>query len=178
MNPENAAPRYTQPANTTSSAAATSSSEQHPQAPIWGEYHINAPNALMLVDSQGRRTGKDPITGTIYREIPNTAYGEDESTPGHPTGELFTSDLPNGKYSLYVLGGKTGAYGLNLSHYGQSDQTFQGTIQAGSMIAYVQNYDVANLASSTFSFSSSSSSTASLTSAPPNNLPSPLPPKK
>ncbi|HUC01276.1 MAG TPA: hypothetical protein VMA75_00005, partial [Candidatus Paceibacterota bacterium] len=46
-----------------------------PQVPIWGQYDINLPNGLILVDSQGRRTGEDPITGTLYNEIPNTAYG-------------------------------------------------------------------------------------------------------
>jgi hypothetical protein len=29
------------------------------------EYHVNLPNGIMLVDSEGRRTGKDPATGTI-----------------------------------------------------------------------------------------------------------------
>ncbi len=43
------------------------------QSPLWGEYHVNAPNALMLVDSRGRRTGKDPVTGILYREIPGTS---------------------------------------------------------------------------------------------------------
>src|SRR5438046_6938641 len=77
-----------------------------PDSPRWGEYHVNAPNALMLVDSQGRRTGKDPITGILYREIPNTSYGEDQSKPGAISGELFTTNLPNGQYMIYVLRGQ------------------------------------------------------------------------
>jgi len=145
-----------------------------PQPVLWGEYHVNAPNALILIDSQGRRTGKDPVTGTLYHEIPNTGYDEIADNPGHRSGELFTSDLPNGKYTLYVLGGQTGAYWLDASHYGQPDQTFGGNIQAGSMIAYLQNYDLAHIASSTFSYQISYSSTASITSAPPNNLPPPV----
>ena len=143
------------------------------QTPVWGEYHVNAPNALMLVDAQGRRTGKDPTTRTLYREIAGTSYGEEYIGTNHGVGELFTSDLPNGHYTLYVLGGQTGSYWLDASHYGQQDQTFRGNIQAGSMIAYVQNYDMANLASSTFLFSSTTSSTASITSVLPNNLPPP-----
>ena len=126
----------------------------------------------MLVDSQGRRTGEDPITGTLYEEIPNAAYGVITSTPGHPVGELTFSNLPKGQYTLYVLGGQTGIYTLDIANnHGQ--QPFQGTIQKGSMIAYVQGYDPNNLASSTFIASGTSSSTASITTAPPDNLPPP-----
>ena len=138
---------------------------------VWGEYHINVPNSLILVDSQGRRTGKDPIAGTLYNEIPGTSYDEVATTPGHPVGELFTSNLPNGQYTLYVLGGRTGLYGLYAAN-NQESQTFQGNIQDGSMIAYLQSYNSSNLASSTFSLAGVSSSTASITSAPPQNLPS------
>ena len=92
----------------------------------------------MLVDLQGRRTGKDPTTGTLYHEIPGTSYDEVGSATTNGAGELFTSDLPNGQYALYVLGGQTGRYWLDASHYGQQDQTFRGTIQADSMVAYIQ----------------------------------------
>jgi hypothetical protein len=143
-----------------------------PQPPSWGEYHVSGPDDLMLVDSQGRRTGRDPITGITYREIPNTNYSEAKS-PDHVVGELFTEDLANGQYTLYVLGGQTGPYWVDAGHYGQRSQHFRGNIQTGTMIAYVQNYDSANLASSTFSFQGTASSTASITSAAPNNLPPP-----
>ena len=54
-------------------------------------YAINLPNALMLVDSQGRRTGKDPATGILYHEIPGTAYEEDSLSPHNGSGELTFS---------------------------------------------------------------------------------------
>jgi|SRR5882724_697263 len=47
------------------------------QLPLQAEYSVNLPNGIMLVDSQGRRTGKDPAAGVKYHEIPGTAYGED-----------------------------------------------------------------------------------------------------
>jgi len=150
-----------------------------PVVPFWGEYHINAPNALMLVDSRGRRTGKNPVTGTIYHEIPNTGYDEITTNPGHPVGELFTSNLPNGQYTLYVLGGHDGQYRLYAAN-NQQQQTFQDNIKTGSVVAYAQNYDSSNLSSSTFMFEATSSSSAIITSAPPNNLPPPslpLPPQ-
>lgn len=147
-----------------------------PQVPRWGEYHVSLPDALMLVDAQGRRTGKDPATGTIYREIPNTSYIEIGTPTTNGAGELFTSDLPNGRYTLYILGGKTTKYWLDASQYGQKHQSFKGTIQPGSMILYAQNYDMARLASSTFTFAGMASSTLAITSNPPHNLlPPPVP---
>jgi hypothetical protein len=148
-----------------------------PQDPVVNEYIVNEPNALILVDSQGRRTGKDPNTGTLYHEIPNTSYVEEATSPGHPNGELFVSDLSNGQYTLYVLGGRTGSYALDAWlddwQHRPSSQGITGNIQVGSMIAYEQNYDSANFASSTFSFAGSGSSTVSITSAPAHNLPPP-----
>jgi hypothetical protein len=144
-----------------------------PQIPIWGQYDVSPPNALMLVDSQGRRTGKDPNTGVFYREIPNTGYQEIASTPGHPVGELTFSNLPKGQYTLYVLGAQTGPYVVDIAN-NQGQSPLKGTVQAGSMVAFAQHYDPTNLASSAFSFEANISSTASITSAPANNLPAPL----
>jgi hypothetical protein len=155
----------------TSTSPVPTSTSSSTQAEVWGEYHVSLPDALILVDQQGRRTGKDPITGTIYNEIPGTSYIEIGTPSNNGAGELFTKNLPDGQYTLYVLGGKTGSYWLDLEHYGQKAQTFKGTIQAGSMIAYIQNYTSANVASSTFSYEENSSSTASITKAPPDNLP-------
>ena len=147
------------------------------QVQVWGQYTINAPDALMLVDSQGRRTGKDPRTGNLYREIPNTGYQELASTNsgGGFFDELTLANLPKGQYTLYVLGAQTGPYAVDIAN-NQGQSPLEGTVQAGSMMAYTQNYDPTNLASSTFSFAANISSTASITSAPPNNLPRPLSP--
>ena len=144
-----------------------------PSIPRTNTYSINLPNALMLVDSQGRRTGKDPISGATYHEIPDTSYFEEGRS-----GQLYFFTPATGQYTLYVLGGQTGEYHLDsrVDDGGAKPpvpQLIYGTIQAGSMIAYVQNYDTSNLASSTLVVSSTFSSTASITSAPPNNLPPP-----
>ena len=144
-----------------STSTSQASSSTYP--PIQGEYHVNLPNQLMLVDSQGRRTGEDPATGVVYREIPNTNYGDLGTA-----GELFTSNLPSGQYTLYVLGA-TSTYWLDTDLTGQRGEVFRGSITPGSMIAYTQDYDTANIASSIFSVSSTVSSAASVTTAPPNN---------
>jgi hypothetical protein len=140
-----------------------------PYPPIWGEYHASYPDRLMLVNAAGQRTGADPLTGTIYREIPGTNY-TDQGSNG-PNSEVFTSNLPNGQYTLYLLGGVTGSYWIDLSHDGTRGQLFQGIIQKGAMVSFIQNYDASNLANSTFSSSTTFSSFGWLTSAPPNNLP-------
>lgn len=161
------------PIFTTQSAVSSTASSTSPQTNVWGEYHVSLPDSIMLVDSQGRRTGKDPVTGMRYHEIPGTSYSEVGSPSTGGAGELLTSDLPNGRYTLYVLGGRNGSYWLDASHYGQQDQNFSGTIQVGSMVAYTQDYNAANLASSTFSFKETVSSTTGITSAPPRDLPPP-----
>jgi hypothetical protein len=160
-----------QPSANAQSTGLSSSFPTQSQPNIWGEYHTNIPNTLILIDSQGRRTGKDPITGVLYREIPGVSYSEAGLSLTNRDSELFTSDLPNGRYILYVLGGQTTNYWLSMSHYGQSDRN--GAIHSGEMAIYVQDYDAAHLASSTFSFAGLLSSTASITSAPPHNLPFP-----
>jgi hypothetical protein len=136
-------------------------------------YAINLPNSLMLVDSQGRRTGKDPITDTFYHEIPGTSYSEEGSS-----GQLYFFTPPTGEYTLYVLGGETGQYHLDIwvdpgNSGPPAPQRISGSIQRGFMVAYTQHYDAADIPGSTFSVSSSASSTASITSVPPNNLPPP-----
>jgi len=147
-----------------------------PAHPLTDFFAINLPNSLMLVDSQGRRTGKDPATGIMYHEIPGTSYFEIGSS-----GQLYFYTPPNGRYTLYILGGATGQYYLDSWVYDGGPTpprrvSTSGTIQKGSMIAYTQNYDTANFASSTPFFQSNISSTASITSAPPNNLPPPVVP--
>jgi hypothetical protein len=137
------------------------------------EIHINLPNTLMLVDSQGRRAGENPKTDTVFREIPGASgFGEDGKS-----GEMDFSYPLGTPFTLYVLAGQTGVYDLDLWMTNLGVQTppqrISGNIQAGSMIAYVPEYDSADPASSTIIFQSVVSSTASITTAPPDNLPPP-----
>jgi hypothetical protein len=138
----------TTPANTATSTAVSSSSPYQAKGPLFNDYAINTPNALMLVDSQGQRTGEDPATGMMYQEIPNTSY----IPQGTSAGLHFTAP-PKGQYTVYVLGGQTGTYHLDYrmsdgQHPGTTYRT-TGTIKKGQMISYAQNYDPNNLASST-----------------------------
>jgi hypothetical protein len=137
------------------------------------EAHINLPNTLMLVDSQGRRAGEDPRNDTVFREIPGASgFGEDAKS-----GELDFSYPLESPFTLYVLGGQTGEYALDvwITNLGTQipPQRISGTINAGSMIAYAPDYNLKNPASSTLVFQGVVSSTASITSVPPDNLPPP-----
>jgi hypothetical protein len=146
-----------------------------PALPLQAEYHVNLPNGIILVDSRGRRTGKDPASGTIYREIPGTSYAEDcLSTNTNCAGELFTNNVPDGQYTFYVLGGVSGKYGLSAYNNRGLSRAFRGNIQRGTMIAYTQQYDAANFANSSPVFEGITSSTRSITSEPPDNLPLPV----
>lgn len=122
------------------------------------EFHVNLPNSLMLVDPQGRRTGKDPATGIFYHEIPGTGYGEDNGS-----GELATLGLSAGQYKLYVLGGGNGSYWI------EGSENATGTIQVGTMRIYILN--LPSNGTSSMIFVGSVSSTVSVTAAVPNNLP-------
>jgi hypothetical protein len=149
-----------------------------PTIPRLNTYAINLPNSLILVDAQGRRTGKDPQTGTLYHEIPDTAYEEDFLSPGHGSGQLNFFTPTNGKYTLYVLGGQTGPYRLDSwvddgAAKPPVPQRVSGTIEAGSVITFDQTYDMTNTKGSALFASSTIPSVGSITSTPPHNLPLP-----
>ncbi len=126
------------------------------------EYDINLPNALILVDPQGRRTGRDPISGAFYHEIPGTGYGGVEHS-----GQLAVSGLPDGQYKLYVLGGVTGSYWVDAF----PPQKITGNIHAGEMDIYSLDFSSTSPEDPKLVFQGTVSSTASITTAPPNNLP-------
>jgi hypothetical protein len=117
-----------------------------------------------LVDSQGRRTGKDPITGAFYHEIPNSGYGE----AGH-SGQLAISG-PDGQYTLYVLGGKTGSYWVDA----WPRQEVTGNVQANAMDVYPITFSTAT-ENPRLMLGGTSSSTTSITATRANNLPLLLP---
>jgi len=73
-------------------------------------FSMYSPADLLLTDKEGRRTGFDPITGTILNEIPGSYYtGQDE----HP--ETITVTGGNiSDYNLQVVGNDTGLYTLDM----------------------------------------------------------------
>ena len=138
----------TQMVTTTTTPKASSSDPYQAKGPLHNAYDINTPNALMLVDSQGRRTGQDPTTGKIYQEIPGTSY-----IPQGTSAVLAFFSPPAGQYMIDILGGEAGTYHLDykISDGQHPGPTYKltGQITKGQKITYTQNYDPNNLASST-----------------------------
>lgn len=67
---------------------------------------------ILVTDSQGRRTGYDPLTGEIIQEIPATSYGRegigddylengDQSIP--PSNVLYNMDAMDGEYVFQLM---------------------------------------------------------------------------
>ena len=67
---------------------------------------------LLLTDPLGRRTGKDPLVGAEYEEIPQSAYVEESVIS--PMRELEVYQPADGLYLLRVIGTRRGSYELYL----------------------------------------------------------------
>jgi alpha-tubulin suppressor-like RCC1 family protein len=89
-------------------------------ASVGAEAH--SPVAMLLTDPLGRRTGYDPLSGTILNEIPSSAYGvmggieNDVTNAGGTPGLLsvYTNDPIPGTYTLEITGTGTGPYEADL----------------------------------------------------------------
>jgi hypothetical protein len=84
---------------------------------------------LLLTDPQGRRTGRDPITGTEYEEIPDSAYVDEPVV--RPKKELEISGLLDGSYVLQVIGTDRGSYNLYVRPLGENGLSPNHTQVAG-----------------------------------------------
>jgi len=72
---------------------------------------------LMITDAQGRRTGREPSSGTRFEEIPNSVYFEDavEASSGKQVNRFIQINRPEvGVYLIKVKGQKTGDYLLSI----------------------------------------------------------------
>jgi len=103
---------------------------------------------LLLTDSAGRRTGRDPVAGRILQEIPRSAYGEDaidNDVTGEPATEtthlLGVFRPAEGEYDLLLTGLQTGPYELSVRAFSRdgADQPpilEKGNIQTLSSIRF------------------------------------------
>ncbi len=99
---------------------------------------IHSPAELVLIDSQGRKTGFDPSTGTNYAQIPGATYGGESISDDNPldtedfsidTKSLYWPTLSPDTYTLEVIGTQTGYYDLDLHYsdpqFNQANSSFQ-----------------------------------------------------
>jgi len=86
------------------------------------ELYLASPAELLVTDPQGRRVGKDPVSGSSYDEVPGGVYALEDpiSTSDtdldpdtlHHVKSLFLPELSNGTYNVQVLGTGEGLYTL------------------------------------------------------------------
>jgi hypothetical protein len=141
--------------------------------PLYLEYDTGLPNGIIVTDSQGRRSGEDPTTGTKYDEIPGVRYLHEPHSV-----QLIYSGPPVGEYDVNLIGAQTGKYTLEAYVFdGQHPpvpQKVYGDIRAGSMAIYAHDYNSVDLQASTLQFQGNVSSTESITTVPPHNISPPI----
>jgi hypothetical protein len=79
---------------------------------------------IMIVDSQGRRTGFDPATGIAREEIPGTHYWEDalkddvsEAPPSEFSSFIQANNLSAGQYTVVVSGTVSGLHLMSVRSF-------------------------------------------------------------
>ncbi len=115
------------------------------------------PAEILVTDPQGRRTGVDPATRELLREIPGANYdeagislparspcGEADEEELEVTPKLVIQSAPVGDYRVLVVGKAAGAYTLIIDQYpadwrqpSRRLQPGQGTIEIGQTEAHV-----------------------------------------
>jgi hypothetical protein len=84
---------------------------------------FNPPAELLLVDPEGRRTGKDPRTGRTFSEMPNAFYEHEgiadleSGAPGPETGIVYVRNPVSGEFTLKVIGKEPFPYVLEARGY-------------------------------------------------------------
>ena len=113
---------------------------------------LGSPAELLVTDPNSRRTGKDPVTGIVYNEIPDGSYFQEglsndmveTSTPLKEVKHLWIPQPVSGQYSIKVMGTGSGGYSFDSLAYnaqGQSrTQTFSGNTQSGLVSEYNLNF--------------------------------------
>jgi hypothetical protein len=111
---------------------------------------LGSPADLLVTDSQGRKTGYDPVTQTSYSEIPNSIYyserldNEETGELGETIKDLYIPSPENVIYNLQVIGTGTGTYNLSVNssdaNGSSTVSSFTGQIQPNLVSGYSINY--------------------------------------
>lgn len=119
------------------------SSDWSPNADPGCKITLGSPAELLLIDSEGRRTGFDPLSGVSYNEIPGIIYSREEME-NEDTGEIidvykyFENVDPTIKYELRVIGTGDGTYHL----WVDTDQKAYKEIQSSILPNIIHNYEI------------------------------------
>jgi len=106
--------------------------------------YTSSPVELVLTDPQGRRTGFDPTTNTLFEDIPTSSYSKsqlcDESGSGGCQAPFKSLDMANpmdGQYTLDVIGIGAGDFTVEVRISDVTGnwitQTYSGTTAPGNV---------------------------------------------
>ena len=110
--------------------------------------NLASPAELFIVDPQGRRLGKDPVSNIVYNEIPGGSYGvdgisnadvEDPPSP-HEVKNIWIPNPEVGQYITKVIGTGTGSYTLDSLAYDYLGDSHSQTLTAQTQSAFVDEY--------------------------------------
>ena len=114
--------------------------------------HLASPAELLIIDPLGRKLGKDPITGTVYDEIPDSIHTQE--------GPIVSSDVPidpdempenkviyisspiNEEYDIKVIGTNSGSYTLSLLGYDENGNSKDLTIKGNTTTNNIQEFEL------------------------------------
>ena len=110
---------------------------------------IASPAELLLTDAQGRKSGKDPISGISYNEIAGASYyyegingAEDNQSSSHESKVLWIPQAPEGKYQLSVIGTGEGNYTLDSLLYDANGDAHTQTSSSTTNPNLISDYNV------------------------------------
>lgn len=114
--------------------------------------NLASPAELLITDPQGRKLGKDPVSGTSYNEIPDGSYylggigdPSDESMAFVEESKFIWIPEPlNGNYDIKIIGTDSGQYHLYLDNKDTNGSStinsFSGITQVGLISGYSLDY--------------------------------------
>ena len=112
------------------------------------------PGDLIIIDSEGRKMGYDPIEDEEYDEIANACYEDEHGIADIVTGEvahrykwLYLSEVKDDeRYHLQVIGTTKGRYILEFKFYDAEKndlyEIFEKTISPGEIHTYTWEYKI------------------------------------
>lgn len=116
------------------------------------ELYLASPAELLVMDAQGRRSGKDPVTNAVYNEIPGALYSLEDTisssdvdldpSTAHQTKVLSLPVLLDGTYTVKVIGTGTGSYTLTSAMTNGVGSTAIETFTASTTQGAVTQYDL------------------------------------
>jgi len=114
---------------------------------------LASPAEFLITDPQGRKLGKDSITGIEYNQIPDASYFSesiDDATGQLPPSEhedkmIYIENPLDGQYEVKVIGTGSGSYVMDFLAYDPQGQTYFQTLTGNTDINisldYILNYN-------------------------------------